>query len=350
MRKRNDSANDRAIRSNFLNVAIYTDIREFKFGDVSETGKHTFFLEISPAGSGEQIGIPLLIANGAKSGKTLVVLAGVHGDELEGVQAIHDVFNQLETNEMSGRFVAVPTANLPAVRVVKRNSPHDLLNLARVFPGNKAGTVTERIAFYLSELVIPQADLFLDLHSSGVAALMPLMVGYDATTTDLGKASREAALRFGAPVIWGHEEVGPGRSISSAIEQRIPWLYVESPNGGRVSFVDLPYYVGGIFNLLKYLEIIPGEIAPSAPEYRLIGSGDVDRTQSVATSGFFIQKVKLMDFVERGQLIGIVRNLFGEAIEEIRTGQAGYVAMLRATPLVEPGISVCLVAESEPDN
>lgn len=331
-------------------MIIYTGINDFDFNSVTETGKHSFFLEITPAGNGEHIGIPLLIANGAKAGKTLVVFAGIHGDELEGIQAVQDVFNQLDTNEMCGRFIAVPTANLPAVRAVKRNSPLDFMNLARVFPGNRSGSVTERIAFYLSELIIPQADFFLDLHSSGVAALMPLMVGYDANQTALGRASKEAALKFGTPVIWGHEEVSPGRSISSAIQHKIPWLYVESPNGGRVSSSDLPYYVNGVFNLLKHLRIISGEIPPSIPTYRLIGAGDVDRTQSVNTSGFFIQKVKLMDYVERGQLIGSVRNLFGETIEEIRTAQAGYVAMLRATPLVEPEISVCLIAESETED
>lgn len=330
-------------------MAIYTDINNFKFEDVTETGKHSFFLEISPAGSGEQIGIPLLVANGAKSGKTLVIFAGIHGDELEGVQAIHDVFNQLNIDEMNGRFIAVPTANLPAVRTVTRLSPIDSLNMARVFPGNKNGTVTERIAHYLSDLIIPQADFLLDLHSSGVAYLMPLMVGYDANKTEVGSLSKEAALKFGTPVIWGHEEVSPGRSISSAIQQGIPWLYVESPNGGRVSPGDLPFYVNGVLHLLKHLKIISRKITLSSPKYRLIGSGDVDRVQSVNTAGFFVQNVQLMDYVERGHLIGIVRNLFGETIEEIRTEQSGYVAMLRATPLVEPGISVCLVAEIESD-
>lgn len=328
-------------------MAIYTDINNFKFADVTETGKHSFFLEISPAGSGEQIGIPLLVANGAKSGKTLVVFAGIHGDELEGVQAIHDVFNQLNIDEMNGRFIAVPTANLPAVRAVTRLSQIDSLNMARVFPGNKNGTVTERIAHNLSDLIIPQADFLLDLHSSGVAYLMPLMVGYDANKTEVGNISKEAALKFGTPVIWGHEEVSPGRSISSAIEQGIPWLYVESPNGGRVSPIDLPFYVNGVLNLLKHLEIILGEITGSTPNYRLFGSGDVDRTQAVNTSGFFVQKVQLLDFVEKGHLIGIVRNLFGETIEEIRTQQSGFVAMLRATSLVNPGDSVCLVATAE---
>ena len=327
-------------------MAIYLDVNQFNFEKVQEAGKHSFFLEISPAGSGEQIGIPLLLANGAHPGKTLVVFAAVHGDELEGVQAIHDVFRELETNEMSGRLIAVPVANLPAFRAVQRISPIDSMNLARTFPGDKNGSVTQRIAHYLGELIIPQADFFLDLHSA-VSSLMPMMVGYDASDSAAGKISKEAALQSGAPVIWGHPDVGPGRSLCAAIERGIPWLYVESPSGRRVSPVELPYYINIVLNLLAYLKIISRETVTSSPELRLIGSGDVDRTRSVNTSGFFVQKVKLLDYVEKGQLVGEVRDLFGETIEEIRTEQAGIVAVLRANPLVSPGDSVCLVADAE---
>lgn len=330
-------------------MAIFTDINNFSFKNVTETGKHSYFLEIDSTTSDELVGIPLLIANGANPGKTLVVFAGIHGDELEGVQAIHEVFNKLKTDKMNGRFIAVPTANLPAVRAVTRISPIDSLNLARVFPGDKNGSVTQQIAYYLSELIIPQADFFLDLHSSGVAALMPVMVGYDASETNVGKASKAAALKFGTPVIWGHEEVSPGRSISSAIEHQIPWLYVESPNGGRISQLDLPYYINGVFNLMKHLKITSGRIKPSPFKFRLSGSGDVDRTHSANTAGFFVPQVELLNFVSKGELIGEIRNLFGETIEKIRSEQSGFVAMLRAVPIVNPGDSICLVAEGEVD-
>jgi predicted deacylase len=173
------------------------------------------------------------------------------------------------------------------------------------------------------------------------------MVGYDASDTVEGKASREAALKFGAPVIWGHQEVSPGRTLSAAIECGVPWLYVESPNGGRVSAVDLPFYINGILNLLSHLKIIQKVIAAATPKLCLIGSGDVDKTQSVSTSGFFVLKVKLLEQVEIGYLIGIVRNLFGEMIEEIRAEQTGYVTMLRANPIVNPGDPVCVITESE---
>lgn len=329
-------------------MAVSIDIDQFRFDDVSEGGKHAFFLEISPAGSGEQIGIPLLIANGARPGKTLVTFAAVHGDELEGVQAIQDVFRQLNPEEMSGRFIAVPVANLPAFRSVQRTSPIDLLNLARTFPGRKDGSVSERIAYYLGELIIPQADLFIDLHSA-VTSLMPTMAGYDASGTEAARISLEAALRTGMPVIWGHPDVGPGRTLHSAMQRGIPWLYVESPSGRCVSRVELPFYVRTLLNLLGYLEVIDREPPASVPKLHLYGSGDVDRTQSVNVSGFFVQRVKLLDQVKAGDLVGEVRDLFGEVLEDVRTLSAGIVAVLRSDPLVNPGDPVCLVAESLSD-
>ncbi|MGD9562431.1 MAG: succinylglutamate desuccinylase/aspartoacylase family protein [Pyrinomonadaceae bacterium] len=326
-------------------MATNRDIDQFSFDDASQPGKHTFFLEMCPATSGEQIGIPLMIANGRKPGKTLVAFAAVHGDELEGVQAIQDVFHQLDTNKMSGRFIAVPVANLPAFRAVQRISPIDSLNLARTFPGRKDGSVTERIAYYLTELIMPQGDFLLDLHSAS-SSLMPTMAGYDASGTAAARISKEAALCSGMPVIWGHPDVGPGRSLSSASELGIPWLYVESPSGRRVSDEQLPFYVNVLLNLLGFLKLIDRDPPQKGARLHLFGSGDVDRTQSVNTAGFFVQRVKLLDRVDRGALLGEVRDLFGTVIEEVRAARSGYVALLRADPLVNPGDSVSIVAES----
>jgi predicted deacylase len=69
----------------------------------------------------------------------------------------------------------------------------------------------------------------------------------------------------------------------------------------------------------------------------------------VNVSGFFVQRVKLLDQVKAGDLVGEVRDLFGEVLEDVRTLSAGIVAVLRSDPLVNPGDPVCLVAESLSD-
>lgn len=323
------------------------EIDRFEPKEITTPGKSSFFLEFNKTGTAEQIGLPLLMAVGENPGKTLVALAAVHGDELEGVQAIHEVFHQLNTHEMSGRFIAVPVANIPAFRAVQRLSPVDSLNLARTFPGRKDGTLTERIAFHLTRLIIPEADCFIDLHSSGLSFQMPIMVGYDAGESAAAEASKKAAFRIGTPVVWGHPEITSGRSICSAASLNIPWLYMESPNGGSVSSVNLPYYVNGLLNLLGHLQITAGAVEPRPPEIHLFGSGDLDRIQTSNTAGFLVSKVKLLERVERGQSIGIVRDLFGNTIEELTALHHGFVALIRNRPVVNPGDAVFLVADGE---
>ena len=172
--------------------------------------KYSLSLDLAPEAPG--ISIPLLLVVGSKAGKTLVVTAGIHGDEFEGVRAILDTYALLDPTVMTGTMIAVPVANPPAFWSGTRVSPLDNKNLARVFPGRENGTPTDVVAFHLGHAVIARADFYLDLHSAGVKLLMPTMVGYDASDA----RSYEAALIFGSPVIWGHPSIEPGRTISFA--------------------------------------------------------------------------------------------------------------------------------------
>ena len=329
-------------------MVVEIPVDDFNPNSISAGTIQPFFLRLCPSGNRENSGLPVLIAQGKRAGKTLVIFAGVHGDELEGVQAIHEVFLRLDPEELTGRVIAVTVANLAAYRATKRISPIDSLNLARTFPGRKDGTITERIAHYLSDLILPHADFFIDLHSSGLTYILPTMIGYDASDGPQGRISKEAALHFGTPVMWGHREISPGRSLSVAINRNIPWLYVEAPSGGRVSSQDLPYYINGVFNLLKHLQMLPGDVQRCPPQVHLIGTGDLDRTLAVNADGFFVPKVRVLDEVVPNQIVAVVRDLFGHTIEEVRTDRGGLVGMLRANPVVHAGDSVCLVVDQGP--
>ena len=129
----------------------------------------SFVLPVMRLPDGGDLWLPVLAAAGQADGPTLTVLAGVHGDEYEGVRAIPQIFRALELAQLRGRLITVPVCNVPAYRTATRSSPIDGLNLARVFPGDAHGTVTQRIAHMLTEQMIAPASLLIDLHSAGVA-------------------------------------------------------------------------------------------------------------------------------------------------------------------------------------
>src|SRR5262245_10996737 len=175
-------------------------MEQFNLSRLRPGSRGSFGLPVMRLPDGNDLWLPVVAAAGSQDGPTLAVLAGVHGDEYEGIRAIPEVFRSVELAELRGRLVMVPVCNVPAFRTATRISPIDGLNLARVFPGDPHGTVTQRIAHVLTEHVIGPASLLVDLHSAGIAYTMPTLVGYPYADTPHARASRAAALAFGCEI------------------------------------------------------------------------------------------------------------------------------------------------------
>ena len=304
--------------------------------------RHDIDLDIGLNSHG--ISIPLILVRGAEEGKTLVIMAGVHGDEYEGVRAILELCEELDPRAMRGDVLAVTAANPPALWAGTRTSPLDGGNMARLFPGDEKGSPSEVIAFHLAHSIIERGDFFLDLHSAGVKLLMPSMVGYDARDEN----SRAAAIAFAAPVIWGHPTTHTGRSISFASSRGIPWLYTEAHGAGRIAPDDLRLFKRGMRNLLAHLEILneAKELVPL--QYRLYGDGDTDASLIAGQSGFFVPSVELLDPVNKGDELGRTLSLHGETLEVFSAPQSGIVGLIRAFPIVSRGEATFLITETEP--
>jgi len=319
-------------------------LSEFDPEHLAAGQKHRLYLELVPPVEGMSLGIPVLYARG-NSGPGLAALAGIHGDEFEGVAAIHAFFDQLEPAKMTGSFLAVPLVNLPAASAVSRFSPIDHVNLARVFPGNENGTFSERLAWAVTEHVIRRSDLLLDLHSAGAYYSMPTLCGHTWLGDEVSERSRRATLAFGAPVIWEDQEPAPGRTLSAAQELGIPSIYAETTGGSWIRPTDISSYTRGISNVMKHLGILPGEPQVARDPFFVRGGGDLDFATRTSRTGFLRGAVELLDQVRAGDLLGTVYDLLGNPVEEIRAARAGYVMMRRETPMVRTGDMVYALAE-----
>lgn len=295
------------------------------------------------------LSMPVLAARGAAAGKTLVVTAGVHGDEYEGMEAIFRIFETLDPSRMNGTFIAVPVVTLPAFWVGCRVNPLDRKNMARVFPGSPDGTASQRLAHNLLHRVLRHADFYIDLHSSGRNYHMMTLVGY-TTVGNQSMVARQGADLFGAPVIWEHHGVSAGRTLSSTLELGIPSLYTEARGSGQVTPEDLNCYTRGLANLLEFLEIekLPQAGPPPQPSRRLYGLGDLDFALDCSQGGLFFPSIPLGAEVARGDRLGIIRDLEGKVVEVPRSPQDGVVILIRATPRIFAGETVAALAETDP--
>ena len=297
--------------------------------------------DIDSAIEGSTLSLPVLAARGAQSGKTFVVTAGVHGDEYEGIEAIHRTFETLDPSSMSGTFVAVPVVTLPAYWMGCRVNPMDARNMARVFPGSTDGSATERMAARLLDRVLRHASLYIDLHSSGRVSHWVTMCGFSDYGSQADTA-RKAAYAFGAPVIWEHphDPTSVGRTLSATNDLGIPSLYTEAYGGGSARPEDIECYTSGLANLLRFLDIADLPAAGLPDQYEPIevrGFGDTDRALSARVSGLYWPLVEPGDRVRAGQKVAYMRDLEGRVIEEILSPQDAFVIGVRSTPRVFAG-------------
>jgi predicted deacylase len=316
----------------------------FDISQLPSGEKATGWLDVAPRADGSAWRLPLLYVTSATTGPTLVVTAAVHGNEYEGVEAIPRIFEQVQLDVLRGALVMIPVCNMPAYEAGIRNSPIDGLNLARVFPGDVRGTITQRIAYWLAHKLIKPADFFIDLHSGGVESNIPTLIGYLHSDDALGQQSQTAAKAFGAPVLWGHPPpVSLGRSVSAATAFGVPWLYTETPGGGRATPDDVDCYIEGMLNVMKHLGMAPGEPQPRPTIYHLVGDGNLDVVISAPAAGFFRPDVGLLDEVSVGQRLGTIEDFFGQVTDEVTAGQDGVVIFLRRLPRVNVGTGLVQV-------
>lgn len=110
--------------------------------------------------------IPITVLNNG-TGKTILAMAGNHGDEYPGQIAILKLARELEASHIQGRVILIPALNMPAAKAATRLSPLDGKNMNRVFPGQPQGTVTEMIAHYVTTVLFPLTDVVIDIHTGG---------------------------------------------------------------------------------------------------------------------------------------------------------------------------------------
>jgi predicted deacylase len=287
--------------------------------------------------------VTLFVVTGVRPGPTLAVLGAVHGDEYEGPVTLANLLATLDPTTLAGTLIALPVANPPAYAAGTRTSPLDGLNLARTFPGRKDGTASERLAFLLAAEVIGIADVLIDLHSGGDASAMALLVGYPDLGDAASERSRALAIAFGAPVLWAHPEIAPGRTLSLAFDRGIPCLYTEAGGGGVAPAGVVRCCLEGLQRVLITMGMLEGPPVPPRHEQVWRGSGDTDQGLQATATGLFRSFVAPGAAVTPGLLLGEIRSLGGQVVEQIVASEEGVVALVRRLPRVAAGDKVFML-------
>ena len=300
--------------------------------DLDRNGKQVGFVDIPHSPHEDAWGatrIPLaVIANG--TGPTVILQGGNHGDEYEGPITLGELIRELDPAQVNGRIIFLPAINTPAVEAGRRTSPVDGLNLNRTFPGDAAGTITQQISAYVSTVILPMGDAFVDLHSGGSSLnILPSAIIEPSADPVLRRRNVDAVLAFGAPLTVVIDNLGePRTSTATAVRAGLVTIGTEMAGAGTVSIDALDICRRGVRNVLAHFGVIDAAHAtpPARPDAILRIPGH-DGYVFATTPGVFEPFHTLGTTVEAGQEAGRIHNLIdpSRAPETVRYGAGGIV-------------------------
>ncbi len=209
----------------------------------------TVALPTSRLSTHTEITLPVRVLHDARPGPVPFISAGVHGDEIMGVEVIRRLMGKVKVKLLAGTLICIPVVNVFGFVQHQRYLP-DRRDLNRCFPGSSNGSLAAQLANVFNEEIIKRSNFGIDLHS---AALHRTNLPQIRISDDRAVA-RELAMAFGAPAIIT-APLRQGSLRSAALASNVDVILYEA--GAALRFDELSIRVGlqGILRVMAHLEM-----------------------------------------------------------------------------------------------
>lgn len=303
-------------------------ILDFNIEDTPRGMRKHYWLKIISDGFSNPICIPIMVMRGLKDGPVLGVTAAVHGNELNGISVIQRLFNEVEVDELSGTIVGVPVVNVPAFTRKKRRF-NDGVDINHIMPGKADGNISQVYAYRFVNRLIKHIDYLLDLHTASTGRINSYYVRADMDKP----AVRKMAQLQNADIIV-HNPPSDGTLRGAADDMGIPAITLEVGNPSTFQKKLIRSGVGGVHNVLCDLGMIDDEIIVAEKTTVLCQRSYWIFTD---TGGLLSIPVELRQMVKKGELIAVLRNIFGNIVKEYFAPEDGIVIGKSVSPVNQSG-------------
>jgi len=275
--------------------------------------------------------LPATLIKGSQSGPTFTITAGIHGMEYPSIASLLQLRREINPQKLKGNLIIIPIMNLQSFyQRTPFVNPSDNLNLNRVFPGSRTGSITEVIADFITTQVFDATDVFLDLHGGDVNEdLIPFICYYDnkefkEQTRLVSRLSENSGFSTIVSYPYAIAEGQPAMyAFKQAVRLGIPALSIEIGKLGSCEKSDVSFTKNAVYRMLKELQmyeskkVIPG--APAKNKYNrqayVPGPGQ----------GLFYSSFKAGSRVIKEEEIGYITDVFGRNVKIITAPQSGTI-------------------------
>ena len=274
--------------------------------------------------------VPVIINRSKKPGPVVLFTAGIHGDEVNGVEIVRQLIAKGINKPKKGTIICIPVLNIFGFLNKSRELP-DGRDLNRVFPGSKTGSLASQVAYKLMYEIIPQVDFVIDHHTGGSGRFNAPQIRIVKQAPKLKKWAKA----YGAPFVVYSKKIP--KSLRSACDKiNIPMILFEGGKSNHIDRLVTNSGVNGAKRILNHLDMLNSKFKVSAPKKQIIFIEE-SKWIRAKTSGLFRPSIKLNSKVEKGTVLGYITDAYGKFNQSIKADCVGYVININEDPIVYKG-------------
>ena len=306
------------------------------YNDPTKGVKHQMTLNFTDSFN-QQTTLPVVIIKGKELGKVFTILAGVHGAELAPIIATQKLLKQIDPSQLKGTLIILPITNVGAFYgYTPYINPIDKRNINRSFPGREGGSVSEKIAHFISTKIIPITDIFLDAHGGDANEdLLPFVCYYEnksqpKQTQKAKELSEHSGFEnvISYPYTLANDQ--PAKfAFKQACQAGKIALSFESGKLGYIQKEAVDRNLRGFNRILDKLDMYTYKDPLGDTPYQKLKSPVYINAK---VQGILYTDYKAGDKVKMGDRLGYITNPFGTVIQDVYSPVTGIILYMKGVP------------------
>ncbi len=297
-------------------------------GKVIPEGKRTVLdLDVAKLHTRTTVKVPVIIERSKNPGPVVLLLAGIHGDEINGVGIVREIIEQKINKPTCGTIICIPVFNVFGYLIQTREFP-DGRDLNRMFPGSSNGSLASQFAYQFTKEIAPFVDYVIDFHTGGGERdnIAQIRCNID------DEKALELAKVFNPPMIVFSNNIT--KSLRDTLHNLGKTILLFE--GGKSKELDANVInegVNGTKNILIHLGLLEGEITVKGNPIFVHKA----KWLRASHSGMFKAMAKNGTFVKKKEVLGVIQDPFGEFKKKIFAPFNCHIFCINKTPIVNKG-------------
>lgn len=274
--------------------------------------------------------VPVIIERSKNSGPVVLFTAGIHGDEVNGVEIVRQIIAKGINKPKKGAIICIPVINIFGFLNMDRAFP-DGRDLNRMFPGTKSGSLASRVAYKLVQEIVPKVDLIIDYHTGAANRFNAAQI---RIINDDSKLKKLATV-FGAPFVLYSKNLN--KSFRNTCNKLgIPMLLFEGGKSFHFNNTITNTGVNGAKRILNHLGMLHTKFRISKPKKKCVTIFE-SKWIRAKYSGMFKASIVINSKVKKGDVIGHITGPFGRFHHFVKAENSGYIFNVNEAPIVNQG-------------